>query len=250
MQSLCLVAAVHLLTAWHLAWVRVVNLASGDRALFTANCWLDSSLASSNNWVQLPAGFDRQAAAAAAVSAPSPAAASPVQQTSGQLGRSGMFGAVSTRDQVSSSTGALKLTKAWLHTSRTGQPGYKVTFTTSNILGAGTAARVFFELIGEHGSSGESPCMAHGRLPTQCCAAHSAGPQNAQGLCCGWLSTNTYMTPEHPAGCGVVDCTAASRVPTCCITQGLKQEILNPSKSLVWRSQHCCNLHAYASGAY
>ncbi|KAF6255158.1 Lipase/lipooxygenase [Scenedesmus sp. NREL 46B-D3] len=35
-----------------------------------------------------------------------------------------------------------------------GQPGYTVTFTTSNILGAGTAARVFFELIGEHGSSG------------------------------------------------------------------------------------------------
>jgi hypothetical protein len=38
--------------------------------------------------------------------------------------------------------GALKLTKTWLHTSKLGQPGYTVTFTTSNIMGAGTAARV------------------------------------------------------------------------------------------------------------
>jgi hypothetical protein len=37
---------------------------------------------------------------------------------------------------------------------RSGQPGYKVVFKTSSMLGAGTAARVFFELVGEQGSSG------------------------------------------------------------------------------------------------
>eukprot|EP00879_Flechtneria_rotunda_P027645 GHRR01029623.1.p1 GENE.GHRR01029623.1~~GHRR01029623.1.p1 ORF type:complete len:431 (+),score=171.03 GHRR01029623.1:92-1294(+) len=46
--------------------------------------------------------------------------------------------------------------RAWLHSSirSAGQPGYQVTFSTSNIVGAGTGAKVFFELIGEHGSSG------------------------------------------------------------------------------------------------
>ena len=37
-----------------------------------------------------------------------------------------------------------------------GQPGYRVTFNTSNVCMAGTSAPVFFELIGENGSSGWS----------------------------------------------------------------------------------------------
>ncbi len=36
-----------------------------------------------------------------------------------------------------------------------GQPGYKITFQTSNVCLAGTNAQVFFELIGENGSSGK-----------------------------------------------------------------------------------------------
>ena len=39
-----------------------------------------------------------------------------------------------------------------------GQPGYKVTFTTSNLVCAGTSAQVFFELIGTYGSSGAVWC--------------------------------------------------------------------------------------------
>jgi hypothetical protein len=34
-------------------------------------------------------------------------------------------------------------------------PGYQVTFHTSNILGAGTDAAIFFELQGQLGTSGE-----------------------------------------------------------------------------------------------
>lgn len=36
-----------------------------------------------------------------------------------------------------------------------GGSGYQITLHTSNVCGAGTGATVFFELIGEHGSSGE-----------------------------------------------------------------------------------------------
>ncbi len=37
-----------------------------------------------------------------------------------------------------------------------GAPGYRITLTTSNVCMAGTGATVFFELIGEYGSSGET----------------------------------------------------------------------------------------------
>lgn len=36
-----------------------------------------------------------------------------------------------------------------------GPPGYRITFHTSNVVMAGTSAAVFFELIGENGSSSE-----------------------------------------------------------------------------------------------
>lgn len=123
--------AAGLPAAWHLAWVRVVNLATGDRALFTANTWLDATLPGSNTWMQLPATPDTSAAAGGA--------AEQQQQQPGQLGgRGGLFGA----REDAAAAGAMKLTKAWLHTSKLGQPGYTVVFTTSNIMGAGTAARV------------------------------------------------------------------------------------------------------------
>jgi hypothetical protein len=37
-----------------------------------------------------------------------------------------------------------------------GEPGYRVTFNTSNVVMGGTSAPVFFEMIGENGSSGEA----------------------------------------------------------------------------------------------
>lgn len=42
-------------------------------------------------------------------------------------------------------------------------PGYQVTFHTSNVIMAGTGAQVFFELVGEFGSTGERACM-HARM--------------------------------------------------------------------------------------
>lgn len=125
--------------AWHLAWVRVVNLATGDRALFAANAWLDASVPGGSTWMQLAATQDAPAAPAAA------AGGLPEQRQPGQLGgRGSAFGPAvhSGVREGAAGTAALKLTKAWAHGSRLGQPGYTVTFTTSNILGAGTAARV------------------------------------------------------------------------------------------------------------
>jgi hypothetical protein len=125
--------------AWHLSWVRVVNLATGNRAFFSANAWLDASLPGSNTWVQLAAAPDTSAAATGGLSGQQ-------QQQPGQLGsRSSVFGSGlqygASEDAAAGGT-AVKLTKAWLHSSKLGQPGYNVTFTTSNVLGAGTAARV------------------------------------------------------------------------------------------------------------
>ena len=48
----------------------------------------------------------------------------------------------------------LLLTAAMAALQPRGQPGYRVTFFTSNVLAAGTASRVFFELFGKLGSSG------------------------------------------------------------------------------------------------
>eukprot|EP00983_Pelagomonas_calceolata_P097210 1158219-Pelagomonas_calceolata.AAC.5 len=41
-----------------------------------------------------------------------------------------------------------------LNPGTTGPPGYRVTFNTSNICLSGTSAPVFFELVGQNGSSG------------------------------------------------------------------------------------------------
>ena len=46
-----------------------------------------------------------------------------------------------------------------------GPPGYRITFHTSNVVMAGTSAAVFFELIGENGSSSELRVMSNqGRM--------------------------------------------------------------------------------------
>jgi hypothetical protein len=43
----------------------------------------------------------------------------------------------------------------WVRAGGGPPQGYKVTFNTSNLFGAGTGAKVYFELIGQEGSSGE-----------------------------------------------------------------------------------------------
>lgn len=101
MLSRCSAAA-----AWHLAWVRAVNLDTGVRALFVANTWLDLTIPGSNSWLRLTAGPDQPLAAPV----PSSPRQSPLQPVSARL------------------------TRNWSFPSKLGQPGYQVTLHTSNIM--------------------------------------------------------------------------------------------------------------------
>jgi hypothetical protein len=136
------------IAGWCLAWVRVINLTSGAKALFPGNSlWLDATRKDCQNWAKLAAGPDD----------PNLSFKQQQQQQQpsllpGQLGpRSGpVFGG------ESAAGGSGSRFKGWLHRGKGVQPGYNVTFVTSNIWGAGTGSKVFFELVGEHGSSGAS----------------------------------------------------------------------------------------------
>lgn len=142
----CISADFLACSGWHLSWVRVINLTTGARALFTANQWLDSTRPGCQNWVKLLAGPDEA----------TPRLQAQQQQLSpGQLVPRGppVFGV--TELQQASAAGGSRF-KGWLHSKQ--QPGYNVTFVTSNIWGAGTGSKVFFELVGEHGTSGEVQC--------------------------------------------------------------------------------------------
>lgn len=160
---LCVVPAA----GWCLAWVRVTNLTSGAKALFTGNLWLDANRQGSQgqNWVKLPAGPDEE---------PQSLRQQQQQQQAqvllpGQLGPRScpMFG-TGQEVQQQQGPGGSRL-KGLLHGGRPHvQPGYNVTFVTSNIMWAGTSSKVFFELIGEHGSSGARPPQ-----PWKCTCTHS-----------------------------------------------------------------------------
>eukprot|EP00775_Hariotina_reticulata_P013432 gene13432-13560_t len=143
--------------AWHLSWVKVINLTTAARAVFTCNAWMDPSRADSDDsWVKLPADFDVQGSVAHTGSMGSTTGGQQLQLSRDPHRAHGDCSVLSSQ-QVDASTAAapsgFKL-KRWLHVSRSGQPGYKLTIVTSNIWGAGTASRVFMELIGELGSSG------------------------------------------------------------------------------------------------
>lgn len=146
---LCVVPAA----GWCLAWVRVTNLTSGAKALFTGNLWLANRQGSQGqNWVKLPAGPDEE-----------PQSLRQQQQQAqvllpGQLGpRSCPVFGTDQKVQQQQGPGGSKL-EGLLHGGRPHvQPGYNVTFVTSNIMWAGTSSKVFFELVGEHGSSGARP---------------------------------------------------------------------------------------------
>lgn len=142
----CIPADFLACAGWYLSWVRVINLTTGARALFAANQWLDSTRPGCQNWVKLLAGPDEA----------TPRLQAQQQQLSpGQLVPRGppVFGV--TELQQASAAGGSRF-KGWLHSKQ--QPGYNVTFVTSNIWGAGTGSKVFFELVGEHGTSGEVQC--------------------------------------------------------------------------------------------
>lgn len=63
-----------------------------------------------------------------------------------------------------------------------GAPGYRITLTTSNVCMAGTGATVFFELIGEYGSSGERKGgSGHGVGGSGCGGRGNTMPLQAHG---------------------------------------------------------------------
>jgi len=106
--------------AWHLAWVRVTDLGSGDTALFPA----------AGGW--LKAGGPGCVLRAGPGGGPLPVPAPPAPP------------APSTA--VGTSTPS---------TSPTSAPGYRIAFYTSPFCTAGTRAQVRFELVGDDGRSGD-----------------------------------------------------------------------------------------------
>lgn len=68
-----------------------------------------------------------------------------------------MFGAqlqLTSAAAAGAAAGGSSRPKGWMHNSKHVQPGYSLVFHTSNIWAAGTGSKVFFELLGQHGSSG------------------------------------------------------------------------------------------------
>jgi hypothetical protein len=88
-----------------------------------------------------------------------------------------VFGVVEL--QQASAAGGSRF-KGWLHSKQ--QPGYNVIFVTSNIWGAGTGSKVFFELVGEHGTTGEllqaHSCGFSMLQSTLCCIQRVQGPDD------------------------------------------------------------------------
>lgn len=101
--------------------MRVVNLTTGYRALFKASTWLDPSIPGCEAWVQLTAEPDDLE--------PSAAHSPWRSQQPGELN--------SIPGRLQGEGSAVKTTKNLLLINRLGQPGYTVTFHTSNILGVG-----------------------------------------------------------------------------------------------------------------
>jgi hypothetical protein len=114
---------------WHLAWVRVTNLSTGAAALFPCNMWL----ATNEGDKKISRTLETDVPAAPP---PPPAAVAMVRVTQPEL------------PPLTHKTGMSAL----------GSPGYKLLFVTSNVCMAGTGAPVFFELVGEYGSSGKQYC--------------------------------------------------------------------------------------------
>jgi hypothetical protein len=143
---------------WQLSWVRVTNVTTGDSALFPANnTWLDPRLPGGQSWVQLQAAADGLLEPEPNTP-PTAAAEAPWQQSSSVPDSPTMpahRGAGSPTGSPNAAAAAVAVAaKSLLLSARLGPPGYKVTFWTSPTWGAGTASRVFFELIGDEGSSG------------------------------------------------------------------------------------------------
>ena len=173
--------------------MRVTNLTTKVSALFPADRWIGlgppaSSSSDSITWVKLskqPDVLQPQAAAAADAS-----------------GRTITLQVAEMTTTGSSSSGSPKgsLHRTLGVTRPVVQPGYQVTFHTSNIWAAGTDAKVYFELTGRNGSSGKGhaeilsggACLKHALKIRHCygwgflmawCILPSAWHGNKQLLC-------------------------------------------------------------------
>ena len=125
--------------SWHLHEIRVTNMTSGEVGIFTCDQWLSNSEADKKTSRLL----DNSNMQAAPPGGP--------QMNTGDVG--------GRRDQSSpppAYPGQVPFTQSLIRKmgGSVGQPGYEITFHTSNLIMAGTSAPVFFELIGDVGSSG------------------------------------------------------------------------------------------------
>ena len=120
-------------SGWHLAWVRVTNMTTGVWSVFPCNQWLAHTEGDKKTVRLLDAVDDagpQQGGTATAIIGVGPM----VPFTSTLLRKMG---------------------------GTVGQPGYRITFNTSNIVMGGTSAPVFFEMIGEHSSPSRHPLAPH-----------------------------------------------------------------------------------------
>jgi hypothetical protein len=135
--------------AWQLSWVRVTNLTTWETALFPADSlWLGQPGGSA--WRELAAAWP------GGVAIP-PKAAKQMSTLFEQACDGSGGGALPVYRPASDGAAAACVATAArraLLSAYAAPGGYRVTFWTSSILGAGTAARVFFEIIGAGGSSG------------------------------------------------------------------------------------------------
>ncbi|KAG1662011.1 hypothetical protein FOA52_009500 [Chlamydomonas sp. UWO 241] len=115
---------------WHLAWVRVTNMTTGAAAMFPCDQWLAKGEA------------DKKTSRLLDASESTPPAGAPMPMATATA-------VVSIGPSVPFTTTLLRKMGGTV-----GAPGYRVTFCTSNAVMAGTSAPVFFELVGDNGSSG------------------------------------------------------------------------------------------------
>lgn len=156
---------------WHLAWVRVTNLTTGASAYFVCNQWLAKNEGDKKTSRLLDAETSTE---------PPPTSADALLQTSdgGMDTRKDQATPPSPPPQVYvPSTLMRKLGMGVM-----GQPGYKISFITSNIVMAGTNAPVFFEVrMRAAAHSGPVQQQAgHAQVFKLCCDVQECG----WVLCC------------------------------------------------------------------
>ena len=199
--------------AWFLKWVRVARLAEGEgggggeeeeaaAALFPADLWLpdgrarDGSGSNVGSWVELRAGDalppdDSEDDDADSDSNSSTVIAPPPSGKEQLVDDPPPLDAIPAAwDPAAAAATAARSRALALAASRGAQPGYKVTFLTGRGLGAGTGARVFFELVGERGSTGVAfvdggACHPAGAAAAAAAAAAAPSPLASCGCVAG-----------------------------------------------------------------